>query len=324
MPKTKPGPKLPTSTNSSGASNVALVITVFNEAGNISQLVSGIAAQVLLPREAVIVDGGSTDGTYSLLQKLAREYKWLKVFQIPGNRSVGRNYGVSRTSAPIIAFTDAGCYPDAKWLANIIKPFVDKNVQVVSGYYRGDARNIFQKCLIPYVLVMPDKAAKTEFFPSTRSMAIRRTAWNKSGGFDIHLSHNEDYAFAHWLKKLGFNFVFAPDAIVNWQPRKDLASSFWMFLRFALGDIQSGIIRPQVKRLFIRTLAFLFFISLSIEVPILLIPTIFVVLLYLLWSAAKNYRYVNDLRALYWLPILQLTADAAVLMGSVIGILSRK
>ena len=66
---------------------------------------------------------------------------------------------------------------------------------------------------------MEDKI-KEEFLPATRSMAFRKEVWKKIGGFDENLSHNEDYAFANKIKKLGFKIKFVQDAVVNWIPRK--------------------------------------------------------------------------------------------------------
>ncbi len=36
----------------------------------------------------------------------------------------------------------------------------------------------------------------------------------------------------------------------------------------------------------------------------------------------KNYKYVKDIRAVFWLPILQIVSDIMVLFGSVVGLLS--
>lgn len=283
---------------------VAVIVTVLNEIEHIKPLVGALLTQA---REIIIVDGGSTDGTWEYLQK----QKGIKAFQKFGNRSQGRNFGVSKTKAKIIAFTDAGCIPDPGWLAELIKPFSNPEVKVVSGYYRGLPQDIFQKCLVPYVLVMPDQIP-AEFYPASRSMAMRKDI----GLFDEKLSHNEDYAFAHVLKKRGINFVFAPNAIVGWIPRKNLRQAAWMFLRFAIGDAQAGILRPKVKLLFIRYYAFFFLSFLTPWAALLAVP-------YIIWSIIKNYRYVRDLRAIFWLPVLQLTADMCVIFGTIIGTLSK-
>ncbi len=297
---------------------VSVIVTVFNEEDTLLPLIKALTNQTSSATEIIIVDGGSTDSTWKLLQKT----KGVRYFQNPGNRSVGRNFGVSKSKYPLIAFTDAGCVPDLNWLEELLKPFADSAVSVVSGYYRGESKNIFQKCLIPYVLVMPDVANKSEFYPSTRSMALRRVVWDKSGGFDPTLYHNEDYAYAHRLKSLGYSFTFAPLAVVSWIPRKTLIQAAWMFMRFAIGDIQAKIIRPQVKRLAMRYLVFVYLFFLSFELTILKPFIILLAICYLLLSIRKNYRYVKDIRAIIWLPILQITADLSVLFGSAVGLFS--
>src|SRR3989338_5886573 len=171
--------------------NTAVVVTVFNEENTVADLVRSLRTQSLLPAEAVIVDGGSSDDTWKVLQDLAHSWIKLRVYRVAGNRSVGRNYGVSKTSSPIFAFTDAGCLPERDWLEKLTQPFSDSKVNVVSGYYKGEARTPFKK-----------------------------------------------------------------EAVVVWIPRQNLGQATWMFLRFAVGDIQAGIIRPQVKKLFIRYLIF--------------------------------------------------------------------
>jgi cellulose synthase/poly-beta-1,6-N-acetylglucosamine synthase-like glycosyltransferase len=236
---------------------------------------------------------------------------------------VGRNYAISHCQSPIITITDAGCIPESGWLEEIVKPFSDTKTQVVSGYYKGLPQNIFQKCLIPYVLVMPDKAGKTEFFPSTRSMAIRRSVWDQSGGFDIKLNHNEDYAYAHWLKNMGINSIFVSKAVVGWLPRKNLLQTAWMFTRFAIGDVQSKIIRPKVKLLFVRYVIFIYLFMLCLQINILFIPLGIISLMYLAWSTVKNYRYVRHPLAFFWLPVLQLTADISVMFGTMVGFMAK-
>lgn len=304
------------------ANRVSVIITVFNESATIESLVSSFRHQSLLPQEVVVVDGGSKDDTFSKLLNLSKAWKTLKVYQQPGNRSAGRNFAVSRSTGTILAFTDAGCIPEKFWLEELVRPFASSQVQVVSGFYRGKSENVFQACLVPYVLVMPDRAGKSEFFPSTRSMGLRRSTWNKTSGFNEKLEFSEDLAFAHGLKKLGFSFVFAPKAVVVWLPRKTLLQAAWMFINFSIGDIRAGIFRPKVKLLAFRYLAFMFLFFLSWQLSWLAFPLIFVAVAYLIWAVSKNYRYVKDLRAIFWLPVLQVTADVSILFGTLVGYLS--
>lgn len=285
---------------------VAVVVTVLNEENSIQKLLDSLVNQSVKPQEIILVDGGSTDKTVEIVKK----YKQVKLFIKSGNRSVGRNWGVAQAKAEIIAFTDAGCIPHGDWLEKLTQPFMNKSVNIVSGYYEGLAKNTFQKCLVPYVLVMPDKIP-TEFFPSSRSMAIRRKVFLKIGGFGENLDPSEDFELANRLKKSGYSFYFSRQAIVSWIPRQNLKEAIFMFFNFAKGDIRAGIFRPKVKLLILRYILFFSLILINKLFIFLTIP-------YLIWAIWKNYRYVKKPGAPFWLPILQISSDMAIICGTLL------
>lgn len=216
-----------------------------------------------------------------------------------------------------------GCIIDKNWVRNIIEPFNDSKVDVVSGFYSYITNSIFQKCLAPYVLVMPDRVNAKKFLPSTRSMAIRKSVWRQAGGFPEQYSFNEDYVFALRLKKTGKRFHFAKDAIVYWLPRENLKKSFLMFYYFAKGDMEAGIIRPKVILLFTRYIIGLLLLILGIGRFWLTQYLFFGIIFYFFWAIVKNYRYVKDLRAIIILPLLQITSDIAVIGGMSLGFLEK-
>lgn len=299
----------------------SLICTVLNEEKNIEKFIDSIASQTVKPTEIIIVDGGSLDSTVNLIIHKQKEYKNklnLNVLIKKGNRSVGRNIGIKNAKSKIIILTDAGCILDKNWVNNIVKPFENKSTDVVAGYYKGKPKNIFEKCLIPFVLVMEDKLKPKEFLPATRSMAIKKSVWRKIGGFNEKLSNNEDYAFANKLKDSGYNIKFEKSAIVYWLPRSSFKSTFRMFYRFAYGDIEAKILRVNVLLTILR---YIIGIYLLILIPIMksvYLNSFIIVLLvsYLIWSINKNYKYVRNPKALFYLPLLQFTADLAVVSGS--------
>ena len=296
----------------------SFVATVFNEQNSVDLLIQSIISQTKKVDEIIIVDGGSMDTTASIIRK----YSEIKLFTKIGNRSIGRNYGILKAKGDIILISDAGCILDLNWVRNITKPFVDRTVDVVAGYYKGRAVTVFQKCMIPYVLVMPDRVDPLNFLPATRSMAMKKLVWKALAGFREDLSHNEDYVFARKLKMHGVKIIFAKDAIVSWIPRKNLREAFFMFFRFAKGDIESRIIRKGVVLLFLRYIFGLILIMYFIYFELLFYLYFLgiLILFYILWSILKNYKYTNSFSAFFWLPVMQITADVAIILGSVAGI----
>jgi len=308
---------------------VSFIATVFNEEKTINDFLKSIFYQSVVPDEVILVDGGSTDNTVQEISrfqfpKSGSKVKIRLIFK-KGNRSVGRNAAIKSSNNEIIACSDAGCILDKDWVKNITEPFRNLKIDVVAGYYKGKSKTIFQKCLTPYVLVMEDKVNPAEFLPATRSIAFKKSVWEKVGGFDEKYSHNEDYVFARKLKKLGANIVFERKAIVNWIPRSNLKDAFKMFFCFALGDSESGIFREKVFFLFARYILGFYLLLLSIiEKSTALLSIVGLSLLaYIIWSIKKNYKYVEDTKAFFFLPVLQFTSDISVILGTTIGAVKR-
>src|SRR5216684_4436493 len=98
-------------------SAVSVVSTVLNEEQDIDRLVTSLMEQTLAPAEVIIVDGGSTDGTWERLLAAKAKYRnlipifdescRLRISQGPIAR--GRNEAIRATSSEMVACADAGC-----------------------------------------------------------------------------------------------------------------------------------------------------------------------------------------------------------------------
>lgn len=306
---------------------ISFITTVFNEGDSIMDLLESLNVQTLIPDEIVVVDGGSTDNTLSVISNFKFQNKKVKVrvLTIKGNRSVGRNFAIKNSTGDIIIVSDAGCELDKNWIKNITKPFENSSVDVVAGYYKGLTKNIFEKSLIPYVFVMPDRIDSNNFLPATRSMAFKKSVWEKIGGFSERYSHNEDYVFARNLREKKFNIFFEKSAIVYWHPPKTLIKVFIMFLRFAYGDSEAKIYRPKAMLVLVRYLiALLFTAVLIISHSLFVLFSISLAMLgYILWAILKNYKYVNNYLGFIYLPLFQFLSDFAVIIGTCLGTIKR-
>ena len=81
---------------------VSLVCTVLNEVNTVGDLMHSIAAQTVRPREVIIVDGGSRDGTQLHIEWWhGRLGCPLRLIEQPGaNIAAGRNAGIAAARCP--------------------------------------------------------------------------------------------------------------------------------------------------------------------------------------------------------------------------------
>ena len=101
---------------------------------------------------------------------------------------------------------------------------------------------------------MPDILDPETFLPSSRSIAFKKSAWKKVGGYPVHLDTAEDLMFARALKKADTKFHMVKDAIVLWPQRSTWKSAFLQFFRYAQGDGKAAYFRPQTPFLVLRCL----------------------------------------------------------------------
>jgi len=296
------------------AIKISFITTVFNEEKNVRPLFESLLNQTKLPDEIIVVDAKSTDNTVNALKELGKKFGKVKfsLHSKKGNRSVGRNFAISKAVGNIIVATDAGCSLDKKWLERIVLPFVDPKIDVVAGFYRPVTHNVFEKCLACYTCVMSDRVTDT-FLPSSRSVAFRKSAWKKVGGYPENLDTCEDLVFARTLKNADYVFKVQKNAIVYWPQRNNILEAGKQFFNYAVGDGQARYIRSNTWLLFTRY--FVGFLLFFISKPVL-IACFF---LYILWSIQKNYKYVKDWRAYFYLPLLQLVSDICVIAGTATG-----
>ena len=220
------------------AQRISLIMTMFNEAGNMGPLLGDIANQTLVPDEVVLVDGGSTDGTVDIIESmrpaLLQKGCDLRVEVVAGaNVPHGRNLAIAAATHECICVTDAGCRIDADWCERITAPIRENRADFVGGFFRPVYHSRFQKVLA--ALITADRPPRG-FLPSSRSIAFTKSYWKKVGEYPEWLRWGEDTLYNELLLKAGARYEIAADAIVYWEVRPSLRAAMRQFNRYACGD----------------------------------------------------------------------------------------
>lgn len=219
--------------------NLALIIPLKNEEASIDSLIASIRNQSLQPSEIILVDGGSTDQTLTRLRKLFTGDAHAKIIEAgPAMPGKGRNIGAASTECEWIAYTDGGIRLDKFWLEKLVtKAMDDPATGIVYGNFSPETHSFFAKCAaIAYVPPARPGSIRANFIASC---LLKKDVWMKAGGFPDWRAA-EDLIFMENVKKSGAVSATAPDALVYWQLRPDIISTFKRFDLYSKYNVWAG------------------------------------------------------------------------------------
>lgn len=219
----------------------SIIATVRNEAATIRQFVQSLLSQERAADEIVIVDGNSSDGTTEILREYADSGQ-IRLISQECNIAQGRNLGIALALGPYIAVTDAGCAVEPDWLLHIAECFgSDEQPDVVAGNFRFECNSAFEQAVVLATFPIDrDSTQSARYYPSSRSVAFRKAAWQACKGYPEWLYAAEDTLFNIHLRQLGFKFTFCRDAIVRWRPRESWTALAKQRLNYSRGNSRVG------------------------------------------------------------------------------------
>jgi glycosyltransferase involved in cell wall biosynthesis len=241
---------------------VSVTSTILNEVDDIDSLIESLMRQTLAPAEVIIVDGGSTDGTWERLEAARAKYPALvpirdescSLQRSAGPIARGRNVGIAAASSDVVACADAGCTYHPGWLVNLTAPIFDGGFQYsVGGSYLdvtdGTKATVWDIASAPFFGVKLNPHAATKSC-TARSMAFRKELWRRVGGFPETVFLGEDTAFDAKVRKL-LDPAFAERAKASYQPRHSFQSALRQMVSYSVTD---GVLGGRSTRLW-RNLA---------------------------------------------------------------------
>lgn len=113
---------------------LSVVIPVYNEERWLAELVRRVQV-VPIPKELILVNDCSTDGTPAVLKQLERDYDNLRVFHQPKNMGKGAalREGFKHCTGDLVIVQDADWEYDPAEYPKLIQPIVDGRADVVVG-----------------------------------------------------------------------------------------------------------------------------------------------------------------------------------------------
>ena len=219
---------------------VSVVVPVYNRRALIEETLRSALAQQWPSVEVIVVDDGSTDGSADHVERVFGDRVRLIRLEQNVGRSAARNAGCAAARGEFIAFLDSDDLWDPGKLAQQMPAFADPAVMLVhcrvrqidaSG--RVDARET-------ETIARAFEAAEARGYDYggitatwcrmyTPAVVVRRTALERSGGFDPALSRFEDWDLFWRIARDG-KVVTVPEVLVSVRVHEGNVEPRWAVL----------------------------------------------------------------------------------------------
>jgi glycosyltransferase involved in cell wall biosynthesis len=276
---------------------IAIVATVLNEAADIDVLLQSLLHQDPSPAEVIVVDGGSTDGTWERLVDAATGHAVLhpirdescSLRRSPGPIARGRNTAIRAAASPIVACVDAGCTYPTDWLARLTGPILDGSAEYALGGSVIDpaSATLWDIASAPFYGVKLNLAQPTKSC-TARSMAFRKDLWQRAGGFPETVFLGEDTVFDARVRTL-VSPAYPAGAKACYHPRHTLSSSLRQLASYAATDGLLGVRPARFLRHLFRCLAEVVALGL-LFFGFSALPLLFVLLLEIYFALRLDWR----------------------------------
>lgn len=188
--------------------NVAVCVVVKDRRELMLRCLDSVLAQEPAPDEVVVVDNGSTDGTFEALQLRAASEPRLRVLRDTDSLGHARNTAARAATADVVAFTDSDCRARPGWLAA-------GTAALTGGVAVAQGRTVPAHQPSQRWSATQDISAESGLYEAC-NIFYRRDDLLAAGGFDEQVGFfGEDTAAGWSVERAGGRSAWVPAAVVE-------------------------------------------------------------------------------------------------------------
>ena len=218
---------------------ISVIIPVYNVEKYITECINSLLNQTYKNIEIIVVDDGSTDNSYKILQKLSKKHQSIRLFhKANGGVSSARNYALKYVNGEYVSFIDADDYLEPEAYEILIKNI--KNNDLITFNWNQIYVDKIIKCGMNQNEKMNNKKAlETCIKPEDSFLGY---LWNKLFKSEIIFKNNlkfnekisicEDQLFVIDYLSYCKNIISITKPLYNYRMRKSAASKQFNLSKF--------------------------------------------------------------------------------------------
>ena len=249
----------------------SFIVPVYNVENYIDRCLNSILSQSFNDYELLLINDGSTDNSFEICMKYAKQDKRIKLFDKPnGGLSDARNFGLDRAKGEYVIFVDSDDYIEKNTCITFYDLTLD-NIDIIRGnafVITKDDRSIMRNNTFVSCVCSGQNYLKHSLALGEMSMAVwlniyRRDFLNKNDlRFKVGVLHEDEefspraFLAAKSVVDTGipfYNYVIRSNSITTKKDKRQNAKDLLSF-GFELESIYKNISDRQLKRLLRDTL----------------------------------------------------------------------
>ncbi len=205
---------------------VSIVVPIYNKEDLIGRCVDSLIEQTHTNLDIILIDDGSTDGSFSICQNYEKIDKRVKAFHKQnGGLSDARNYGLSKATGKWVAFVDGDDFVEKDYIAEMFLHTNGVDLVVCNYYKFSDGKrtgnkssysslrfeskeSIYKSILIP--LITLDNKRDDILIPVWNKLYRKQLIDDNHLAFDVNLPYAEDYMFNIYYFNVSESIKFIP------------------------------------------------------------------------------------------------------------------
>lgn len=213
---------------------VSVIVPMYNSEDYIHDSLSSLLNQTYKNIEILVVDDGSDDESYSLVEKLVTQNKTLKIIRNPDKgANAARKFGVEQATGEYIIFMDA----DDRWCHHAIDKMISTivyfesdivccNMELLEGSVVSKEKifNYDRERCNKLIELSKGISALYDVPPSACAKIFKKKLLDKISFIDVPFS--QDWNITYKYLKFCKNIVFIDDALYSYCVKNESTSSY--------------------------------------------------------------------------------------------------
>jgi succinoglycan biosynthesis protein ExoA len=235
---------------------VTVVIPAYNEEETISQCLKSVLSQQHQTLEVLVVDGGSRDGTRSLVSAVKRSDRRVELLENRGH-TIPRALNIALAAAHGRWFVrvDAHSTVPPDYVEKAVRHLTTGRWGGVGGRKEGVAATVPGRAVV-VALGSPFGVGNSLYHYGRSLQTVDHVPFGAYptelarhlGGWDERLVANEDFEFDHRLLAMGYELLFDPELRISWRCRESIRELFQQYRRYGRGKAVVARLHPKSLR----------------------------------------------------------------------------